>query len=82
MKKLMAIALVSGFAMLAEAGSYVVYIKMPNGTVITHEMPGVPSPDSAGMYRFNLKGGGNVIVHASNVWIEEKSGKARSWIQK
>lgn len=76
MRKLIAIALVFGAATLANAGSYLIYIKMPDGKIVIHEMPGIPAPDPAGMFRFKLKGGGNVIVHASNVWIEEKSGKS------
>lgn len=82
MRRLIAIALVLCATMVANAGSYLIYIKMPDGKVVIHEMPGIPSPDSAGMFKFKLKGGGNVIVHASNVWIEEKSGKGGSPRQK
>ncbi len=78
MKILIVIALVIGVAASMYAGSFLVYIKMPDGSVLTHEMVGVPNPDAAGMYRFHLKGGGNMIVHASNVWIEEKTSKVNS----
>jgi len=50
---------------------------MPDGSVVTFELPNVPVPDAHGMYRFHNKEGGDLIVHASNVWIEEKSNKGR-----
>lgn len=54
-----------------------VYVKMHDGSVVTLDLPYVPNPDSAGMFRFNLKSAGNVVVHASNVWIVEKSSKVK-----
>ncbi len=77
MRKLLAVAVVAGLAFCAHAGSFMVYVKMHDGSVVTLDLPYVPNPDSAGMFRFNLKSAGNVVVHASNVWIVEKSSKVK-----
>jgi len=76
MKKLVALTLVVGMTMLARAGSFVVHVRMPDQSVVTFEWASVPRPDSDGLYHFHIKGRTNLlVVHASNVWIEEKAKK-------
>jgi len=78
MKKLMILAAVAGMSVMANAGSFLVHIKMPDGSVTTLEFASIPNPDSSGMYRFHRKTDGDLIVHVSNVWIEEKSNKGKN----
>ena len=78
MKKLMILAVAVGLMAMANAGSFLVYVKMPDGSVTTYEFASIPNPDSNGLYRFHSKTGGDLIVHASNVWIEEKSNKGKN----
>jgi len=75
MKTLLSVVLAVGLVTAVRAGSYLVYVKMPDNTVVIFELPNVPTPDSYGMYRLHNKEGGDLIVHASNVWIKEKSAK-------
>jgi len=82
MRKLIVAAVIMGLATVANAGSYVVYVRMHDGTTITFEFSALPSPDAAGMFRFHNKKGGDIFVHASNVWIEEKSNKGKAKAQK
>jgi len=77
MKTLMIAVFAVGLAAVAQAGSFLIHVRMPDNTVVTFELPNVPTPDSNGMYRFHNKEGGDLIVHASNVWIEEKSSKGK-----
>ena len=77
MKKLLAAVVIAGWALCAQAGSYLVYVKMPDGNVMSFGLPFVPTPDSSGMFKFYQKSVGDIIVHASNVWVVEKSAKAK-----
>jgi len=81
-KTLLCTVLAIGLAAVAQAGSFLIHVRMPDDSVVTFELPNVPTPDSNGMYRFHNKEGGNLIVHASNVWIEEKSSKGNSKAKK
>jgi len=76
-KTMLCAVLAVGLAAVAQAGSYLIHVKMPDDSVVTFELPSVPTPDSYGMYRFHNKAGGDLIVHASNVWIEEKSSRGK-----
>jgi len=78
MKKLIILAAVASMAMFADAGAFLVHIKMPDDSVTTLEFASMPNPDSNGLYRFHRKTEGDLIVHASNVWIEEKSNKGKN----
>jgi len=76
-KKVLCLALAVGLAAVAQAGSFLIHVRMPDSSVVTFELPSVPTPDKDGMYRFHNKDGGDLIVHASNVWIVEKSSKGK-----
>jgi len=81
-KTFLCAVLVVGLAAVAQAGSFLVHVRMPDNSVVTFELPSVPTPDSNGMYRLHNKEGGDLIVHASNVWIEEKSTKGKAKAKK
>ena len=76
-KRLLAAAVISGWTLCAQSGSYLVYVKMPDGNVTSFVLSFVPTPDSSGMFEFYQKPFGDIIVHASNVWIMEKTAKAK-----
>jgi len=81
-KTLLCAVFAVGLATAVQAGSFLIHVKMPDDSVVTFELPSVPTPDSYGMYRFHNKTGGDLIVHASNVWIEEKSNKGKAKAKK
>lgn len=76
MKKLAMLILVGATASFAFAGSFIVSVRMPDQTILKFELASVPKPDADGLFHFHVKGRTNqLIVHPSNVWIEEKSKK-------
>lgn len=77
MKKPIVWILAVGLVLAANAGGYLVHVKMPDNTVVTFELPTIPMPDARGMVRLHNKNGGDLIVHVSNVWIVEKSNKGK-----
>lgn len=82
MKSLLSVFFAAGLAAVAQAGSFLIHVRMPDNSVVTFEQTSVPTPDKDGMFHIHNKEGGDLIVHASNVWIEEKSSKGKQKVKK
>lgn len=75
MKKLI-FALTALATVAANAGAFIVYVKLPSGEIHSFESFNIPSPDKFGMYSFRTEKT-TIVVHASNVWIMSKGKLAK-----